>query len=238
MILSETYQIQGTDGIIRNTGYWLEEFALPYKYFSENGIDITVATPSGKDPMPDPASTEVNSVGVCKNWENPEQFKYALQLHHKLIAEHSIYSLMGLTESTLELYDGVFVPGGYAPMVDLAKNKDVGRVLWYFHRHNLPTALFCHGPIAILSTKETPRGFAYRGYKITAFSSAEEADTDLGKYLAPDAQTALSQAGCLYQKGEKWTSFITRDRELITGQNTQSTHDVMLSFLQALKEVE
>ncbi|ADZ91367.1 type 1 glutamine amidotransferase domain-containing protein [Marinomonas mediterranea] len=236
IILSEVSKIEGIDGMIRDTGYWLEEFALPYKFFSDKDIKITVATLTGKDPVPDPASTEIDSVGVCKNWENPDLFEYGIQLHQKLISEQRIISLKNLDEKTLKSFDGVFIPGGYAPMVDLVKSEVLGEILWYFHRNSLPTALFCHGPIALLSTQFTEGGFAYKGYRTTAFSSEEELDTELGPYLNIDVQEALSLAGMQYQKGDKWTSFLTKDRELITGQNTQSTIEVMFCFFKELRD--
>lgn len=236
IILSEATHIQGRDGINRETGYWLEEFALPYQYLTQRGIDITVATPTGKLPVPDPASLDVDEAGACKNWEHPDQFQYGLRLHRRLTDKQTFTSLSDLSSADLHAYNGVFVPGGYAPMVDLASDKSVGRVLWHFHRRRLPTALFCHGPIALLSTRETQEGFAYEGYAVTAFSEEEEADTELGQVIVQDAQAALTQAGCRYRKGGNWSSFIVEDRELVTGQNTQSTHAVMQTLHALLEE--
>ncbi|SBR45810.1 MULTISPECIES: type 1 glutamine amidotransferase domain-containing protein [unclassified Halomonas] len=236
IILSEATHIQGSDGLNRETGYWLEEFALPYQYLTQRGIDITVATPTGKLPVPDPASLDVDGAGECKNWEQPDQFQYGLQLHRLFKDERMFASLADLSSTDLNAYKGVFVPGGYAPMVDLASNKSVGRVLWHFHCRGLPTALFCHGPIALLSTGRTQKGFAYEGYAVTAFSQQEEADTELGRVIVQDAPTALTQAGCLYRNGGSWSSFTVKDRELVTGQNTQSTHAVMQTFYTLLKE--
>jgi len=49
-------------------------------------------------------------------------------------------------------YAAVFVPGGHAPMVDLVRDKDLGKILLSFHETRRPTALICHGPMALLST--------------------------------------------------------------------------------------
>jgi putative intracellular protease/amidase len=46
---------------------------------------------------------------------------------------------------------GVFVPGGYAPMVDLAKDPDLGKIVRSFHESGRLTDLVCHGAMAILS---------------------------------------------------------------------------------------
>lgn len=231
IVLSEATTIKVADGTVRDTGYWLEEFAIPYKYFLEQGNEVSVATPTGKDPVPDPASTEMDAAGQCKNWEDPAHFDYGVALHKKLVSDGAILSLKNLSDTDLYKFDGVFVPGGYAPMVDLSKDSEVGRVLLHFHLRNKPTGLFCHGPIALLSTATTSGGFAYSGYRVTSFSTSEEQDTELGRAIKDDAEVLLTGAGCLFQKGSDWTSHTVIDRELITGQNTQSTHAVMRGFV-------
>lgn len=37
-------------------------------------------------------------------------------------------------------------------MVDLHNNQNLGYIIHHFHRHGKPTALICHGPVALLST--------------------------------------------------------------------------------------
>jgi putative intracellular protease/amidase len=36
-------------------------------------------------------------------------------------------------------------------MVDLHNNQNLGYIIHHFHRHNKPTGMICHGPIALLS---------------------------------------------------------------------------------------
>ena len=59
-------------------------------------------------------------------------------------------------------YAGVFVPGGQAPVVDLMQDPDVGEILRHFHQHSKPTALLCHGPIAVVAAMPHAREFAQR----------------------------------------------------------------------------
>lgn len=37
-------------------------------------------------------------------------------------------------------------------MIDLHNNQNLGYIINHFHRHNKPTGLICHGPVALLST--------------------------------------------------------------------------------------
>jgi putative intracellular protease/amidase len=49
-------------------------------------------------------------------------------------------------------YVGLVVPGGHAPMSDLAFNPDLGRIVQHFHDAKKPIGLICHGPVALMST--------------------------------------------------------------------------------------
>ena len=88
---------------------------------------------------------------------------------------------------------GIFVPGGHPPMVDLMQDPDLGEVLRHFHKQSKPTALLCHGPIAVTAAmpnarefrqalvegnmeaaKSAAEGWQYTGYRMTIFSNDEE----------------------------------------------------------------
>jgi putative intracellular protease/amidase len=38
------------------TGFWIEEFATPYYFFEDKGIEVTIASPKGGQPPIDPKS--------------------------------------------------------------------------------------------------------------------------------------------------------------------------------------
>ncbi|HET7314636.1 type 1 glutamine amidotransferase domain-containing protein, partial [Salinisphaera sp.] len=198
------------------------------------GCTLTVATPTGSAPVPDPNSTAVDSAGVCKNWEQPDKFTDGLALHEQLVEQKQIRSLYTLCREGLDGFDGIFFPGGYAPMVDLGCSLEVACALDHFHAHGKPTALFCHGPVALVSTQ---RGddFTYTGYRMTSFSAAEEQDTPLGRVLETSVEVLLRDAGGQYGRGDKWSPHVVVDHELITGQNTQSTREVTDAFCNALE---
>ena len=54
-----------------------------------------------------------------------------------------------LTDDEILSCDGVFIPGGHGPMVDLADNPDVGRVLRLMHGAGKIIAAPCHGAAAL-----------------------------------------------------------------------------------------
>ena len=59
-----------------------------------------------------------------------------------------------LTDEEILSCDGVFIPGGHGPMVDLADNADVGRVVRLMHGAGKTITAPRHGAAALLSAPE------------------------------------------------------------------------------------
>jgi putative intracellular protease/amidase len=148
-------------------------------------------------------------------------------------------ALSALSDAELDEFDAVFAPGGHGPMVDLADNPDVGRLLLALHRKHAPIASLCHGPAMLLSAPERAGGqWLFDGYRLTSFTDEEEDQTEaglLGMGWLLDA--ALKNAGAVFDDGPAaWVSHVVVDRNLITGQNpgsTEATADAVIKKLLA-----
>ena len=120
-----------------------------------------------------------------------------------------------------------------------------------------PTALLCHGPVAVVSAmpharefraaliagdgekaREWARGWQYEGYRMTVFSASEEKiveDHILHAQLHFDMPSALTAAGgSVAATDVDFQPHIVIDRELITGQNPRSDHPIAKAFVEAL----
>ena len=148
-------------------------------------------------------------------------------------------ALSSLTAAELAGFDAVFAPGGHGPMVDLADNPDVGRLLLALHRKHAPIAALCHGPAMLLSAPERPGGqWLFDGYRLTSFTDEEEDQTEAGLLgMAWLLDVALKNAGAVFDDGPAaWISHVVVDRNLITGQNpgsTEATADAVIKKLRA-----
>lgn len=123
-------------------------------------------------------------------------------------------------------FDGIFIPGGHGPMVDMANHQDVGHVLRLLHAHQKTIAALCHGPAALLSAGESAQGrWLFDGYKLTAFTNEEEDQTRPGlRGMSWYLETALKNAGAIFDDAAfAWTSHVVVDRNLITSQNPASS---------------
>lgn len=233
IVLSASDHVTTREGTTHKTGYFLSELAGPAIALKQAGYELAFATPNGKHPTMDPISNDQ------KWFKNSEDLTDALRFVHSESSLKHPLSLESLNDKQLDAFAGVVVPGGHAPLEDLSRNAAVGQVLKYFHNTHKPTGLICHGPAALLSAPTDSNGWLYKGYRMTAFSTAEEQqeenagrlDGHMPFYL--DAQ--LVKFGATIQNASPWQSNAVRDRELITGQNPMSEEQFTALLLEALR---
>ena len=247
VLLSSENVMQLADGKTEPTGYYLNEFGVPAKALVDAGYKLVLATPKGNAPSVDKKSV------IPQYFDGGESQMRDIQTFVASI--EGIDDTLSLSEvigQGLEAFEGAFVPGGHAPLIDLANNPQVGEILSHFHSEGKPTAAICHGPIALLSGQSNPQAFElalksgeqasseswiYDGYKMTIFSTPEEAyfestlnDATLLYYPAD----AMAQAGGKMEFKEMWAPNVVVDRELITGQNPFSDELLAEKLLQQL----
>lgn len=255
VVLSDTDTLQLKAGKTFSTGFYLNETMQPVKLLLDAGHKVTFATPTGRAPTLDKGSVNPMFFGGDAK---------AMQLHIDLLdslavtspAQSPVVSLARVEQMGYDQFAAVYVPGGHAPMQDLVVSKDLGKLLQAFHQSGKPTALVCHGPIALISTlpdasaftdeltrsnKASAANWIYAGYKMTVFSNAEE-EAAKGQFKGGDMkfypQTALEQAGAKFQEKEMWQANVVEDRELITGQNPASAIGVGEKLVARLAQVK
>ncbi len=201
------------DGTRHATGYWAEEFALPYKKVTEAGHEVSVASPNGVTPTVDMMSLRPSMAGGEEG---------ALELESIIRSAEVLRRPLKLSDVRLEDYDAVYLPGGHGPMSDLWLDADAGRLLTAQLASGKPLAIVCHAPAALLSTRihgESP----FKGYRATGFSNEEEEAVglaDKAPWLLEDE--LKDKVGIDYSRGEIWAPYMVEDRSLITGQNPHS----------------
>jgi putative intracellular protease/amidase len=239
------------DGKTYQTGYYLNELMVPAQKFVVAGYELVFANPKGNTPEVDPASVSPDYFGGDKG-----EMEKALRFRAELTGLVHPQTLRQISQSDLDPFKAVFVPGGPAPTIDLMANPELGSILNYFHQHRKTTVLLCHGPIALLATVKDPisvqtalrRGdeakahelaaaWIYRGYKMTVFSDEEE-DIGIKQVLHGEPllfpQHALEIAGAAVSTVPAWKPNVIQDRELITGQNPGSDKALMAVVLPVL----
>ncbi|CAB9494404.1 type 1 glutamine amidotransferase domain-containing protein [Alteromonas macleodii] len=247
VLLSSENVMQLAEGKTEPTGYYLNEFGVPAKALVDAGYKLVLATPKGNAPAVDKKSV------IPQYFDGGESQMRDIQTFVASIdGINDTLSLNEVIAQGLDEFEGVFIPGGHAPLIDLANNPQVGEILSHFHNEGKPTAAICHGPIALLSGQSNPKAFElalktdeqatsenwiYEGYKMTIFSTPEEeyfeSTLDDAKLLYYPAD-AMAQAGGIMEYKEMWAPNVVVDRELITGQNPFSDELLAEKLLQQL----
>ncbi|GAA3667042.1 type 1 glutamine amidotransferase domain-containing protein [Arthrobacter ginkgonis] len=213
------------DGTTHPTGYWADEAVIPYEKFKAEGHQVAVATPGGVRPPVDHASLSPRANGGP---ENAERVKAVVS------SAPEFQEPLDLEAVRLDDFDAVYVPGGHGPMEDLAVDGAAGRILRQALETGLPTGIVCHGPAALLAAVSDGGANAYAGYRVTAFSNAEErkgGKADKARWLLEDR---LNAAGLTVKTGEAFAPHVEIDRNLVTGQNPASAGPVAVELLKKL----
>ncbi|MGV9412551.1 type 1 glutamine amidotransferase domain-containing protein [Nocardia sp. NPDC003693] len=213
------------DGTKHPTGYWAEEFAAPYEALRAAGHEIVVATPGAVVPTVDRGSLAPDANGGPAGAEKiAETLRAAVELTRPI-------DLAGVR---LEDYDAVYYPGGHGPMEDLAVNADSGRLLTAALASGKPLGVVCHAPAALLATAGADGNSPFAGYRVAAFSNAEETQAGLADKAPWLLQDRLIALGVDYREGEPWAPHIEVDRNLYTGQNPASSAPLAAELLKVL----
>ncbi|KAM7210494.1 ThiJ/PfpI family protein [Rhypophila decipiens] len=219
------------------SGYFLMELVKPLTRLLEEGYEVTFASPTGKEPTPDPLSLSLAAFAG-----NFYERKRELDLIERMKRENGFSSpkkFSDISDDELKTYAGVFIPGGHAPLTDLGDNAELGRILNHFHKEQKPTAALCHGPYAFLSTKLAgEKEFAYKGYKVTSWSDAEEKFMETAVFggEVKKVEASLREEGAEMVEGVKTAlGWITEDREVVTGDNPMSADSLGKRFIEKIK---
>ena len=252
VVMSGAHLLELKDSKVYATGYYLNELATPLRSLIKAGYTPVFASPNGDAPTMDASSNKAIFFGNddVKRMETLRFVDSLPGLRHPM----KLSEVVGHADE----YAGVFVPGGHAPMVDLVTDKDLGKILLSFHNANRPTALICHGPMALLSTlpqseqfdkalnagktdalRSLARGWPYAGYKIAVFSKSEERQIETPQLegIAPYYNDeALASAGAQIQNADSWNPNVVVDREVITGQQPFSDTAFADAFISKLNQ--
>lgn len=232
MVVSAADTLAMKDGSKHPTGFWAEELVVAHRSLREAGHAVDIATPGGLKPTVDEASLDPDQAG---GQDKADSFRAYLGQIDELLA--APLPLEDITEEHYTShYQAIVLPGGHGPMVDLARDADLGRILTEADRAGRIIAPFCHGPAGLLSAVDADGRFAFAGRRLTVFTNEEELHGGTGENTPWFVETVLRDKGAVVETGPAWASHVVRDGNLITGQNPQSSADVARAVLEALAD--
>lgn len=207
------------------TGFWIEEFASPYYYLVDKGVEVTLASPKGGQPPIDPTSDKPEN-----QTESTKRFKADTELQEKLSKTHK------LADVSSEDFDAVFYPGGHGPLWDLAESKESAKLIESFYNSDKPVSFVCHAPAALKHVKNAQGEPLVKGKEVTGFTNTEEALVQLTDVVPFLVEDMLKENGGIYSKKGDFEEYAIEDGILITGQNPASSEKVAEMLLNKLQK--
>ena len=213
------------DGTVHPTGYWAEELAEPHRIFREADFDITLATPGGVVPTVDRGSLAAQVNGGQERADAIAGYLESIRFE--------LEEPLALEKVDPDDFDIVFYPGGHGPMEDLAISEASGRLLTHALDSGTPLGILCHAPAALLAARRKDGSWPFAGYRMTAFSNAEERMGGLADQAKWLLQDRLEELGADYVEGAPFAVHTVNDRTLYTGQNPASAAELARTLIEA-----
>ncbi len=209
MVLT-SHEDMGVSG--KKTGNWFDEVATPFYRFKAAGFDLTMASPKGGAAPIDPFSYDDLFMT-----ENTHRFL------EDPAAQRALANTLRFKDIDVNDYDGVFFPGGYGQLWDLASDSKVIRSIENWIQANTPVAMVCHAPAILRDAKKPDGEPLVKGMDVTGFTDAEDEELDLARHLLFSLEQALIQNGANFKRSnQNWSPNVVEDGALITGQNPAS----------------
>jgi putative intracellular protease/amidase len=212
-------------------GFWGAELTHPYYELTQQGVEVTIASPDGGkvelDSLSDPHDES--------KWSAEDLITMGFLNTPELAA--LLKDTPTLAELDLDEFDAVMVAGGQAPMFSFRDNKDLHDALRHFYEAEKPTCVYCHGTAALVDLKLSDGTYLVDGKTVTGFANVEEdfSDKFVGQKVMPfRIEDELKQRGANYVQGGLFKAFAVRDGRLITGQQQYSARKVAEMLIEAL----
>lgn len=226
IVLSAADSWTRADGSRYPSGYWAEEFIVLHEKFVGAGHRVALATPGGRKPTADAKSLTPEFAGD----EAARYAQYLAALSARLNAP------LTLADIHIAHYDAVVTPGGHGPVEDLYKDKAMGRLLVAADQAGKIIGSVCHGPAALLPAIRPDGSWVFAGRRMTAFANEEEIEFGTATNAPWLLGTRLRELGAQFVRGDvNWAPFVTRDGNLVTGQNPASSAGTADAVLAALR---
>jgi len=218
MVLT-SHDLLGVSG--KKTGNWFDEVATPYYAFREAGLDTTLSTPRGGAAPIDPFSYEDVFMS-----ENTRRFL------GDEAAQRALAGTLRFSDIDVNDYAGVFFPGGYGQLWDLASDSRVIRALESWVDREIPVAMVCHAPAILRDAKKRDGEPLVKGCNVTGFTDAEDDELDLSRHLLFSPEKALIANGASFQRARRnWSPNVVEHGALITGQNPASAAPIAAALV-------
>lgn len=222
LMVVTSHDVLGDTG--QKTGAWLEELAASYYVLTDEGCEVTLASPKGGSAPLDPASLDAPWLT-----DAGRRLLADATAKGKLDATH----VLGSTDPTT--FDGLYLVGGAGTAWDFLNNVALARAASVLHGAERPLAAVCHGVLGLTEARDPAGKSILAGRAATGISNAEETMTGYDKIVPVLPETRLRESGARYSCAKPLEEHVVSDGNLLTGQNPASAGPLARALLARLR---
>jgi len=208
--------------VVSEEGYWAEECIEPLTTLEAEGVDVTIATPSGSPPVVDERSLDPDAAG---GEERVAELREVDEEHPGLNDPEPIAHVAA------DGYDAVVFPGGHGTVWDVNQDRHARQLLLDAVAGDESVALVvCHAVGILAFTREADGTLLVEGRSVTGFPNAWEEDIVDDDDVMPDGrklpywvEDEVVLAGADWDAELDADTSVTVDGDLITGRGPGSS---------------
>lgn len=166
-----------------NYGLWAEELEAPWNALKNAGFQNTLATFTGKTPLPLEISLDPSFIDPLQNYQvNPED----VVARTKIILENGEWdSPIKTSEAKMEDYDALVIVGGPGAAFDIAGNCFVHDLVLGAYKSKKIIGALCYAVAALAFTRDPDNDYksVIRDKRVTAHPHSWDFDSNMGYSL-------------------------------------------------------
>ncbi len=160
--------------------------------------------------------------------------------HNEVMADSDFQRMlantMRISDVNIDDYDGIYYPGGFGLLSDLAINEELAALAAKHYENGGLLGAVCHGPAGLLPIKLSNGDALLATKTVTGFTRDEEVAAGTIDKIPFLLEEKLSESANSYLKKDDWQEHVIVDERVITGQNPASAHGVGKAMVEALTQ--
>lgn len=155
-------------------GYDPTEAAIPWQLLSGRGIQVTFATPDGRQASADDIMLTGKSLGIWKPVLRTR--RDAVEAHHQMFSSDAFKNPRSYDQLQEQEFDALLLPGGHDKGVkEYLESTVLQQLVVDFFRADKPVAAICHGVVLAARSIDSSTGKSVLyDYQTTALLKSQE----------------------------------------------------------------
>ncbi|MEQ8364331.1 MAG: type 1 glutamine amidotransferase domain-containing protein [Cyclobacteriaceae bacterium] len=152
------------------------------------------------------------------------------------VAQAKVTQSIAMKDVNPENYEAVYFVGGKGAMFDFPENEHIQSLVRDYYESGKVVGAVCHGPAALVNVTLSNGSPLLANRRVSSFTNEEELllIADAAEIFPFLLQDKLTENGAKFNKGFMYLNKVSKDGNLVTGQNPWSTWEVAESIIEQL----